>query len=164
MKDYFVPGFTLGTIWSATPNIDVAGWYKWSDAIKATGDVGTAANFYTKQNASGDSKNVRYGDTIFDDCGAGTTAAIANKPCGSGDNGHVKFNIPMEAKLGFRYHKPRSQPLPEPAAPPPAPILTRPGQTTDPLLAAVKRGDMAAFRELRAAERALAVTYRLVGL
>ena len=122
MKDYFIPGFTLGTIWSATPNIDIAGWYKWSDAIQATGDAGTAATFYTKQNAAGDSKNVRYGDTTFDDCGTGTTNAIANKPCGSGDNAHVKFVIPMEAKLGFRFHKPRSTPAPEAAPPPPEPV------------------------------------------
>ena len=121
VKDYFIPGFTLGTIWSATPNIDVAAWYKWSDAIQATGDAGTAANFYTKQNAAGDAKNVRYGDTIFDDCGTGTTAAIASKPCGNGDNARVRFVIPMEAKIGFRYHKPRSTPVAEPAAPSAAP-------------------------------------------
>lgn len=111
VKDYFIPAFTLGTIWSATPNIDVAGWYKWSDSIRATGDVGTAANFYTKQNAAGDNKNVRYGDTIFDDCGAGTAAAQMAKPCGNGDNAHVKIAIPMEAKLGFRYHQPRALPI-----------------------------------------------------
>ena len=128
VKDYFIPGFTLGTIWSATPNLDIAGWYKWSDAIRATGDAGTEANFYTKQNASGDSTKVRYGDTIFDDCGAGTTAAIANKPCGSGDNGHVRFVIPMEAKLGFRFHKPRSMPVAEAAPPPVAPEPAMPAE------------------------------------
>jgi long-chain fatty acid transport protein len=125
VKDYFVPGFTLGTIWSATPNIDIAGWYKWSDAIQATGDAGTAANFYTKQNAAGDSKNVRYGDTIFPDCGTGTTNAIATSPCRDGDNAHVKFVIPMEAKLGFRFHKPRAMSVAE-AAPPPAPAPSTP--------------------------------------
>jgi long-chain fatty acid transport protein len=118
VKDYFVPAFTLGTIWSATPNIDVAAWYKWTDAIRATGDAGTAANFYTKQNAAGDNKNVRYGDTVFDDCGTGTAAAQASKPCGNGDNAHVKLSIPMEAKLGFRYHKPRAGVV---HAPPPLP-------------------------------------------
>jgi long-chain fatty acid transport protein len=138
VKDYFIPGFTLGTIWSATPNIDIAGWYKWSDSIRATGDVGTAANFYTKQNAAGDGKNVRYGDTIFEDCGTGTTAAIANKPCGSGDNGHVRFVIPMEAKIGFRFHKPRVMPAvePAPAPTPPAPATPAEGPPSGDLVAA----------------------------
>ncbi len=104
VKDYFVPGFTLGTLWSATPQLDVAAWYKWSDAIRAGGDVGTAANFYSQQNASGDDKKVVYGDTIFEDCGTG----LKTTACGGGGNGHVKLVIPMEAKLGLRYHKPRA--------------------------------------------------------
>lgn len=119
VQDYFVPGFTLGTIWSATPNIDVAGWYKWSDAIRARGDAGTAANFYTRQNAAGDDKGVRYGDTIFEDCGTG----LSTKACAGGDNATVKFTIPMEAKLGIRFHKPRAvavaTPVETAAAPPP---------------------------------------------
>lgn len=54
---------------------------------------------------------------------------------------------------------PPSPPTAEPlrtisAAPPPAPILTRPGQTTDPLMSAIKSNNFGAFRELRAAERA----------
>jgi long-subunit fatty acid transport protein len=111
VQDYFVPGFTLGTLWSATPNIDVAGWYKWSDAIRAGGDVGTAANFYTRQNASGDDKAVRYGDTIFEDCGTG----LPTKACGSGNNASLTYEIPMEAKLGVRFHKPRSVAVSAPA-------------------------------------------------
>jgi long-chain fatty acid transport protein len=116
-KDYFVPGFTLGALWSATPEIDVAGWYKWSDAIKMRGDVGTAANYYTKQNAQGDDKGVRYGDTIFDDCGTGVPADKGK--CNGGDNGTIKFVVPMEAKIGVRYHKPRTRGAPEPPPPPP---------------------------------------------
>ncbi len=108
VKDYFIPAFTLGTIWSATPNIDIAGWYKWSDAIRASGDVDTAAAFYTRQNAGGNDKDVRYGSTFYDDCGTGVAADIARKPCAGGDNAKIKFVIPMEAKLGFRYHKPRA--------------------------------------------------------
>lgn len=123
VEDLFIPGFTLGTLWSATPNIDVAGWYKWSDAIKARGDVGTAANFYTRQNAAGDDKGVRYGDTIFEDCGTG----LPTKACGGGDNATLKLVIPMEAKLGIRFHKPRALPPTEvaeapPQALPPSPV------------------------------------------
>jgi hypothetical protein len=130
VKDYFIPAVTLGTIWSATPNIDVAGWYKWTDSIRATGDVGTAANFYTKQNAGGDDRNVRYGDTIFDDCGTGTPAAQATKPCGAGDNGRLKSAIPMEAKIGFRYHEPRGVSFGDAPAPPNG---AAPSHVRDPL-------------------------------
>lgn len=116
VKDYFVPAFTLGSIWSATPNIDIAAWYKWSDAIRASGDADTAAAFYTRQNAGGNDKDVRYGSTAFDDCGTGVAADIAKKPCAGGDNAKLTFVIPMEAKLGFRYHKPRPfVPKPRPA-------------------------------------------------
>ncbi|MDB4936625.1 MAG: hypothetical protein JWP87_3597, partial [Labilithrix sp.] len=119
VKDYFIPALTVGGIWSATPNIDIAAWYKWSDAINAVGDVGTIANFYNN-----DKSKIRYGDTIFEDCGTGVAAAQATKPCGSGDNGKVKFAIPMEAKLGFRYHQPRSIVAAAPPAPPPPPPAT----------------------------------------
>ena len=71
VHDYFVPALTAGAIWSATPNIDIAGWYKWTDAIQASGDAGTSAAYFSKQNANGDSSNVRYGDTIYPDCGTG---------------------------------------------------------------------------------------------
>jgi long-chain fatty acid transport protein len=107
VADYFVPGFTLGALYSPTDEIDVAGWYKWSDAIKARGDVGTQVNFYTAKNAKGDSSGVTHGDTIFSDCGTGTAADQTANPCGKGDNATVKIAIPMEAKLGFRYHKTR---------------------------------------------------------
>lgn len=116
VADYFVPGFTLGALWSATPELDVAGWYKWTDAIRARGDVGTAANFYTKQNAGGDDKNVRYGDTIYEDCGTGLPADAGK--CGAGDNARIKLTLPMEAKLGLRYHKPRVRSAPPQAEEP----------------------------------------------
>lgn len=105
VADYFVPSVNVGALWSVTPEIDVAGWYKWTDAVKARGDVGTATNYYTKQNAQGDDKNVRYGDTIFEDCGTG----LPTKACGDGGNATVKLTIPMEAKLGVRYHRPRDR-------------------------------------------------------
>ncbi|AKV04670.1 hypothetical protein AKJ09_11333 [Labilithrix luteola] len=105
VADYFVPSVNVGALWSVTPEIDIAGWYKWTDVVKARGDAGTATNFYTKQNAQGDNKNVRYGDTIFEDCGTG----LPTKACGNGGNATVKLNIPMEAKLGVRYHKPRDR-------------------------------------------------------
>jgi len=103
VADYFVPGFTLGTIVGVTDSVDIGASYKFSDSIRARGDVGTAANYYTASNAKGDSSKVAYGDSIFEDCGTGSTTKV----CGSGDNASLRFAIPMEAKLGVRFHKDR---------------------------------------------------------
>lgn len=110
-KDLFVPGLNLGALYSPTEFLDVGAWYKWSDSIRARGDVGTAANYYTRQNAAGDDSRVKYGDSIFEDCGTGNTSDIAAKPCGSGGNGRLTIAVPMEAKLGARYHHPRRREL-----------------------------------------------------
>lgn len=134
VKDYFVPGFTLGGLYSATDEIDVGAWYKWSDSIRARGDVGTAANYFSQTNARGDSSSVRYGDTIFDDCGTGRTSDQQTKPCGSGDNATLKVAIPMEAKIGARYHKPRTLAgAPAPGADPNAAPPPRNKRLRDPL-------------------------------
>jgi long-subunit fatty acid transport protein len=97
---YFIPGFTLGTIWSPTDNFDVAAWYKWSAPISASGDVTTAASYY--------------GDTVSKTTPPATDTSMANcgfetktTPCGAGGNASVHLSRPMEAKIGVRYHKPR---------------------------------------------------------
>ncbi len=103
LKDYFIPGFTVGALYSPLDNLDLAAWFRWSDAIRASGDLGTAANYYTTANARGDASRVVYGDTIFEDCGTG----LPTTACGAGKNAAVTFPIPMEAKLGVRFHQPR---------------------------------------------------------
>jgi len=106
VRDYFIPRISAGGLWSLTPNIDVAGWYQWTDTIRAVGDVGTATSYYTAANASrGDDSRVGYGDTIFSDCGTGRPQDEGK--CGSGENAKLKLALPMEAKIGFRYHRPR---------------------------------------------------------
>ncbi len=102
VKDLFVPGVTLGSIWSATSELELAGWFRWSDAIRARGDTGTAANYFDSRNARGDASGVRYADSVFEDCGTGLSTTV----CGSGNNTRVVLRIPMEAKLGLRWHKP----------------------------------------------------------
>jgi hypothetical protein len=102
-KDMFIPGFTLGALYSASDNLDVAGWFKWSDAIKASGDIYTQANYFTPKVANGDTSGIKDGDSTLPDCNVGNGTKI----CGNGDNAKLRINIPMEAKLGLRYHKPR---------------------------------------------------------
>jgi long-subunit fatty acid transport protein len=110
-KDIFFPGFTLGAIWSPSDNLDVAAWYKWVSSVNAKGDVTTAANYFTSAVAAGDKAQVTYGDTAEPYCqtvASGQAPPATGPICGSGNNGKITVPIPMEAKLGVRYHKPRA--------------------------------------------------------
>jgi long-chain fatty acid transport protein len=107
--DYFFPGFTLGAIYSPTDDFDVAAWYKWSDSIKATGDIQTTMSYYTAAVATGRSSGGPFGNSAEANCGfTGATGAAATL-CGNGNNLHITEAIPMEAKVGFRYHRRRSE-------------------------------------------------------
>lgn len=93
----FVPGFTVGALWSASSNFDIAAWYKWSAPVDASADVKTYTGYYSLGSP------VIAGNSALADCGSGQPAGT----CAPGA-GHVKLAIPMEAKLGFRFHKPRA--------------------------------------------------------
>jgi long-chain fatty acid transport protein len=103
VQDLFFPGFTLGGIYSVAEELDLAGWYKWSAPINAKGDAVTDASYFTKAVQTGDQSKVKSTDTSYSDCGYGDQ----NNSCGSGSNASVKAQLPMEAKIGVRYHKPR---------------------------------------------------------
>lgn len=63
--DYFIPGFTLGAIWSPVPDLDVAAWYKWMAGVSARGDLTTESLYFSSPtNPSG----VQYGDTAIPNC------------------------------------------------------------------------------------------------
>jgi long-subunit fatty acid transport protein len=116
VKELFFPGFVLGSIWSPSDDLDVAAWYKWSSSINAKGDVTTAANYFTSAVAKGDTSAVTYGDTAEPYCYTLPPNATppATAPCGRGNNASVKVPVPMEAKLGVRYHQPRRDVLYDP--------------------------------------------------
>jgi long-subunit fatty acid transport protein len=103
--DYFIPGFTLGTIWSPTDSIDLAGWYKYSAPIDGTGDVLVQQGYYAAM-AAGMPQSAPTTDTSKANCGY-TSMATQSNPCGSGGNASIHLARPMEAKIGFRYHLPR---------------------------------------------------------
>jgi long-chain fatty acid transport protein len=101
-KDLFIPGFILSALWSPTSNFDVAGWFKWQDALKGTGDV-VLESMYWKTNGN---RNDTYctDNKLKSGCNITDTSKLADKtPAGA-----LKLNIPMEAKLGFRFHLPRA--------------------------------------------------------
>jgi long-chain fatty acid transport protein len=95
VKNMFVPGLAVGTIWSPTDNLDVAGWYKWMSQISTKGDVVTTVH--------GRGGTTFTTDTSQSNCGE---ANVAAGTCGP-NSATLKVNIPMEAKVGIRYHKPR---------------------------------------------------------
>jgi long-chain fatty acid transport protein len=66
--------------------------------------VKTQANYFTKSVYNYNLSQVQTGDTSQANCG------ISGGPnvCGSGNNASVKLNRPMEAKIGVRFHQPRS--------------------------------------------------------
>jgi long-chain fatty acid transport protein len=106
--DYFIPGFTVGTIWTPIPQLDVAAWYKYMAPIDATGDAVIAENYFGV-NSNGSKPTAVWTNTNEPACFTpnpkmGPQPAI----CGSGNNASVKVPLPMEAKIGARFHMPRS--------------------------------------------------------
>ncbi|CAN5783996.1 hypothetical protein BH09MYX1_BH09MYX1_34720 [soil metagenome] len=99
VKDFFVPGFTLGALWSPSDNVDLAGWFKWSAPIEASGDVTTGVNYFRPAVAqNGPDAKVVNGDSSATDCGTGNPGVAVCKP----DLGTLKLPVPMEAKIGVR--------------------------------------------------------------
>ncbi len=103
--DAFVPGANVGVLWSPTPLVDVGAWWKWSAPISASGSVQTSSNWFTSRVAGGDTSKVVYGDSRLPDCGQPGSSA-----CGH-DVTSFEMAIPMEAKLGARFHMPRARAL-----------------------------------------------------
>lgn len=108
VEDMFVPSAMIGSIFSPTPWLDLGAWYKWTDTIRAGGDLYTQANYFTPSVASGDYSGIADGDTSLPDCGTGTGSTT----CGAGNNARLEMPVPMEAKIGARYHRPRKNAAP----------------------------------------------------
>lgn len=88
--DGFIPGFIVSALYSPSSRLDLAGVFRYSDAIRSSVDLYAQSNYYTQ--------------------GRVNDAAI-NDPANITDVKNVgtfKFQIPMEARLGLRYHHPRS--------------------------------------------------------
>jgi long-chain fatty acid transport protein len=85
--DGFVPGFVVGVLWSPTRRFDVAAWYRFSDAVRTSVDIKLDALAYGPGGRDND---------------APTTTEVA-------DAGTFEHAMPMEARIGFRYHHPRRE-------------------------------------------------------
>jgi long-chain fatty acid transport protein len=105
-KDLFIPGFVLSTLWSPTPNLDVSAWFKWQDALKGSGDL-TIESAYWKPNGA---RNDTYCADLTPPQAKGCN--VTGPKVGVGE---LKFQIPMEAKVGLRYHMLRADQSNKPA-------------------------------------------------
>ena len=91
-KDLFVPGIVLSAMWMPSKNLDIAAWFKWQDSFKTeTADTTFEANYWTAQ-------------------GLKQTDASKVNITQADDKASLKLNLPMEAKLGLRYHVARESP------------------------------------------------------
>jgi long-chain fatty acid transport protein len=96
-KDLFIPGIVASVLWMPTHNFDLSGWFKWQAPLEASTDVTITSQYW----AANGSRNTNYCQENY-----------PTKPnCNitqANDAGTIQFNIPMEAKLAFRYHHPRA--------------------------------------------------------
>lgn len=92
-QDLFVPGFVLGGLWSPSSRLDVGAWFKWQDAMRAGTDLTIESRYWTMAGLK--NENPCAGEAP--DCN------VTDEK----DAGTLKLQIPMEAKLGVRYHHPR---------------------------------------------------------
>jgi long-chain fatty acid transport protein len=91
-KDLFIPGVVLSALWMPTSNLDVAAWFKWQDALKASTDLSLTGQYWKPT-------------------GALNSPLFTNNYPGAGT---ISFQIPMEAKLGLRFHLPRKDAVARP--------------------------------------------------
>lgn len=105
--DIFVPGFVIGALYSPSRYLDVAGWFRWSDAVDSDANVTTTAAYWGANGAVNDDT----GTLCTDGTNPACRVTAGEKPGDPGYNaGHIKLPIAMEAKLGVRFHYPRQTP------------------------------------------------------
>jgi long-chain fatty acid transport protein len=131
-SDLFIPGGTIGALWSPSDWVDIAGWFKFSKGIEATGDLKLNKNYFSTANRDGKVVPGSIGyeitdtsKTVGDPLGACGTAPrnAQGAPTGSGlmtpearDNckpgaAHLYLPVPIELKIGVRVHQPRMKAL-----------------------------------------------------
>ncbi|AUX47452.1 hypothetical protein SOCE26_089730 [Sorangium cellulosum] len=94
--DLFVPGLVLGARWAATRHLDVGAWFKWQDAVRAKTDLTIESRYWTTAGIKNE-----------DPCRGEPPGCNVTEEKGAGE---LRLPVPMEAKLGLRYHKPRGAP------------------------------------------------------
>ena len=93
-KDMFVPGVVLSALWMPSNNLDLSAWFKAQDSFHTdSADVNIEASYWTVSGG----RNLK----------AGLPQDKANGFTPLPGAGSLKLNMPMEAKLGLRFHQAR---------------------------------------------------------
>jgi len=90
--DYFVPGFILSAAWRANKFIDLGAWYRFSDSVSSRTKLDLTSLYWQ----SGGTKADKPCPTSDPEC----NHTVAE------DAGSLELTIPMEAKIGVRFHLP----------------------------------------------------------
>ncbi len=97
-RDLFVPGFVVSVDYSPAPTLDLAAWYRFSDSIRARGDLDVWSPLYGPAPAN----------SVLPECTAGTSGACAARTRASDQFGNdplrLKRAVPMQARIGARWH------------------------------------------------------------
>ncbi|UQA61593.1 OmpP1/FadL family transporter [Polyangium aurulentum] len=91
--DGFIPGVVVGLHASPIKRLDLAAWFKWQDAVRTRTSLRLESAYWK----AGGQKNDNPCPNLPADCNI-----TENE-----DAGTLKFQIPMEARVGVRYHHPR---------------------------------------------------------
>ena len=87
-KDLFMPGLIVSALWMPSKNLDLSAWFRLQDAFKTeTADVTLEANYWKSTGVKNEAADITVTNHV--------------------DKGTLKLNLPMEAKLGLRYHQNR---------------------------------------------------------
>ncbi|NUP07914.1 MAG: hypothetical protein HOW73_17855 [Polyangiaceae bacterium] len=90
--DFFVPGFVVGANWRASKNFDIGAWFHWSDKVSSTTKLRLESNYWL----AGGTKNENPCTPADPECNVTIDE----------EAGTLELTVPMEAKLGVRYHHP----------------------------------------------------------
>jgi long-chain fatty acid transport protein len=103
-KDLFIPGVILSGLWMPSERLDLAAWFKWQDAFQSNSNLSLTALYWSNKFVP----NIGYCAGLHPPQPSGCNVTNQN------DAGTVKFQLPIEAKLGVRYHHPRAAETVEP--------------------------------------------------
>ncbi len=115
VKDLFIPGFVVSAHASVTERLELAGWFKWTDAIRASGDAAITAYL----NRNGAPTRVCSQSEVDEAIALTPEGEVPNLSCSvttrsedvvGKDSVKVKITVPMEARIGVRYHVPAGPP------------------------------------------------------
>ena len=108
VRDVFVPGAVASVLFEANDNFDFAAWGRVSDSIRAKGDLEVIAPYFAPTGVK--RTQCDYPGQTLDEPGKQCADTTLSKDQAGEDAAKVTVAIPMELRVGARFH------VPQPAA------------------------------------------------